>query len=128
VTTIDMQAITAVRQARTDRPESSRLWATKLYRDATGSDLATALAAVGQAIEQVKVLDLEACRVPADFGWRYEFPNGYEASVINDPHRPFRFEVLSDDPADAASGYVVGGLTSEQVEDKLTAIASLPTR
>lgn len=71
-------------------------------------------------------MNLNMHKVPADFGWAYRFPNGHEASVINDPSRPFRFEVLSDDPADAARGRVAPGLTSQEVEAKLRNIAALP--
>lgn len=58
--------------------------------------------------------------------WNYAFPNNHDASVIPDPRQPFRFEVESTDPDDVGSGAIVGGLTSEQVEQKLTKLAGLP--
>ncbi|WP_328344704.1 hypothetical protein [Micromonospora sp. NBC_00421] len=69
--------------------------------------------------------ELTRYRKPSDIGWVFEFPNGHTASVINDPSRPFRFEVLSDDPDDAGRGGAAVNLTTEQVEDKLQRIASL---
>lgn len=119
-------AVTAVRQAQADRPDNFKLWAVKLLRDATNCHLGDGARAVDWAIAHLAAVRLDQHRVPTTHGWRYEFPNGQSASVINDPHRPFRFEVLSDDPADAASGGVTPGLTSEQVEAKLHAIAALP--
>jgi hypothetical protein len=59
--------------------------------------------------------------------WAYRFPNGHEASVVVDKRdAPFRFEILSTDPADNSNGHVVAGLTTEQAEAKLTRIAALP--
>jgi hypothetical protein len=59
--------------------------------------------------------------------WTYEFPNGHTASVIADPRpaNPFRFEVLSSDPADTGQGRVIARLTSEEVEAKLAKLAGL---
>ncbi len=66
-------------------------------------------------------------------GWVYKFPNGHRASLIVDAQRPFRFEVLIFDAdtsvqqalAAGPTGLVVG-LTSEQVEAKLTEVEALP--
>lgn len=49
--------------------------------------------------------------------WLYEFPNGHTVSVIPDPRRPLRFEVLVDDTTHA-------GLTSEQAEELIRATAN----
>lgn len=129
-TDLRTKAITAVQQATTERPNHVRLWAAKLLRKATGLNLPDVVPAVDWAIEHVKTVNLNRYRVRnnAGFGWSYRFPNGHEASVINDPHRPFRFEVLSDDPADTGRGRLAPGLTSEQVVAKLHVIAALPTR
>jgi hypothetical protein len=105
-----------------------RVHASAAVRNETGRTLHEIAPVVRWAIEQVKNTRLERYRLAADFGWVYRFPNDQEASVINDPSRPFRFEVLSDDPADAGRGRVAPGLTSDQVEAKLHAIAALPTR
>lgn len=58
--------------------------------------------------------------------WMFEFPNGHTASVINSPHPDelFRFEVLTSDPSDPVTG--ITGLSTEQVEAKLTEVAALP--
>ncbi|MEV5211289.1 hypothetical protein AB0K35_27835 [Micromonospora sp. NPDC053740] len=118
------QAVTAVRQAQTDRPDNPKLWAVKLLRGATGCYLGDGARAVEWAIAHLAAMRLDEHRVPTTQGWRYEFPNGHDASVINDPHRLFRFEILSD-ALNAPGGQVVG-LTSEQVEAKLHTIAALP--
>lgn len=60
--------------------------------------------------------------------WAYQFPNWHNASVIVDPRTPFRFEVLSSDPDDKNVGWLVAGLTSEQVEAKLEKLVGLPAR
>lgn len=57
--------------------------------------------------------------------WTYRFPNGHDASVIPDPRHPFRFEIESTDPDDVGSGRIAAGLTTEQVEAKLTKLATL---
>jgi hypothetical protein len=122
------QAVTAVRQAQTDRPNhpSQKVWAVKLLRDVTGCYLRDGVKAVEWAIDHLAAMRLDEHRVPTTTGWRYEFPNGQIVTVINDQYRAFRFEVVSDDPADAANGGVKPGLTSEQVEAKLHHIAALP--
>lgn len=120
------QAVAAVRQAQADRPDNHKLWAVKLLRDATGCYLRDGVQAVDWATDHLAAMRLDEHRVPTTHGWQYAFPNGQTASVINDPHRAFRFEVLSNDPADAANGGVKPGLTSEQVEAKLHTIAALP--
>jgi hypothetical protein len=60
--------------------------------------------------------------------WEYRFPNGHDASVIPDPRPeyPFRFEVESTDPDDIGAGRIAAGLTTEQVEAKLSKLAGLP--
>jgi hypothetical protein len=50
--------------------------------------------------------------------WLYRFPNGRSASVIPALHHPFRFEIQVDDDQP------ITGLTTEQVEAKLTALAN----
>ncbi len=77
-----------------------------------------------------KFLTEEPRKPSGRMNWAYEFPNGHTASVINSPYddEPFRFEVLSTDPADAGRGFVTRNLTTEQVEAKLTAIADLSQR
>ncbi|QKW15430.1 hypothetical protein [Verrucosispora sp. NA02020] len=105
-----------------------RIVAVRDVRAATGSGLKEALDAVDWAIEQHNSGSLDRHRKTTDTGWLYEFPNGHTASVINDPHRPFRFEVLSDDPDDAGRGGVVVGLASDEVEAKLRQIAALSNR
>jgi hypothetical protein len=68
----------------------------------------------------------EAGRNPLPF-WRYDFPNGYYASVIVYPHlesSPFTFEVLTD--ALAKGHDVLPGLTTDQVVETLTVISQLP--
>lgn len=104
-----------------------RVFATRDVRNAMNCGLVEARDAVDWAIEQVRATNLDQHRVPNTYGgWRYEFPNGHDASVINDPRRPFRFEVCSK--ALNVGGDTVGGLTSEQVEAKLHHIAALPAR
>ncbi len=58
---------------------------------------------------------------------RFALPHGHEASVILAPGL-FRFEVWSTDPADANRGQVVTGLTSEQAQEKVAAVAALPAK
>ncbi len=118
------QAVTAVRQAQAERPGSVKMWATKLLRDVTGCYLGDGARAVDWAIDHVAFMRLDQHRVPTTHGWRYEFPNGRVASVINDPHRAFHFEILCD--ALGEPGKPAGGLTSKQVEAKLHEIAALP--
>jgi hypothetical protein len=113
-----------------------KLQAIKHLRDATRDNptyvgLRELVVAVEWAMEQrTQVANLARYRMPSDFGWQYRFPNGHDVSVITDPRAdaPFRFEVLSDDPADAGRGGIAPGLTSDQVEAKLHGIAALPTR
>lgn len=133
--TIDLRAkaLEVVTAAANDQPIPTgntifRVQAARDVRAAADCGLHEAARAVDWAIKRVNATNLERHRVPSDLGWVYLFANGHEASVINDPHRPFRFEVLSDDPADAARGRVAPGLTSEQVEAKLHHIAALPAR
>lgn len=57
--------------------------------------------------------------------WLYKFPNGHTASVIPDRSHTFRFEIESSDPADLPAR-TLRGLSTEQVEKKLTAIRDLP--
>lgn len=71
---------------------------------------------------------VDYARTAAGSWWRYNFRNGHGATVILEPHddRPFRFEVESTDPDDLGSGRVVGNLTTDEVEAKLTKLAALP--
>lgn len=55
----------------------------------------------------------------------YEFPNGHTATVFPDSSNRNQWEVKSSDPADRPAGVALG-LTTEQVEQKLTAIYGLP--
>jgi hypothetical protein len=59
--------------------------------------------------------------------WKFEFPNGHEASIVVDkrPEYPFRFEILSTDPGDNGAGHIVVGLTTDEVETKLAKLAGL---
>ncbi|MGS2615139.1 hypothetical protein ACVCAH_11530 [Micromonospora sp. LZ34] len=124
-----LAAVQGVDPAKAASEHALRVHASAAVRNATGLGLMEIVPVVNWAIEQVKNTRLDRFRVRGTYGgWVYRFPNGHEASVINDPSRPFRFEVLSDDPADAARGRVAPGLTSEQVEAKLHAIAALPAR
>lgn len=54
---------------------------------------------------------------------RYVFPNGRAASVILDPHYPFRFEVEYDGED---GRFVAPGLSTSEVEAKLAEVAALP--
>ncbi|MET8278332.1 hypothetical protein [Micromonospora sp. NPDC005174] len=78
------QAVTAVRQAQAERPDNFKIWATKLLRDATGCYLGDGARAVEWAIDHVAAMRLDGHRVPTTSGWRYEFPNGQTASVVNE--------------------------------------------
>ena len=53
----------------------------------------------------------------------YKFPNGRAASVIVDPRYPFRFEVEYDG---LDGKFIAPGLSTDEVEAKLAAIAALP--
>ncbi|RKR92714.1 hypothetical protein BDK92_7192 [Micromonospora pisi] len=120
-------ALAAYDEADPDNPAGRRVHAAALFREATGATLRDSLAAVDEVIaERTTFENLEQFRQPTTFGWRYEFPNNRMVTVINDDTAPFRFEVLSDDPADVATGNIRRGLTTEQVEAKLVAIYGMP--
>jgi hypothetical protein len=51
----------------------------------------------------------------------YRFRNGQEASVIPDPNRPLRWEILAD-----AWPEPLPGLTSGEAEARLAELAALP--
>ncbi|MBM0237126.1 hypothetical protein JNW88_08170 [Micromonospora sp. ATA32] len=135
-TDIRTKALDVVTAAANGQPilPGNRLPLTKAVRDSITASkgrapmtLGPIVEAVDWAIEQVNATNLDRCRQPDTYGgWAYRFPNGHEASVINDPHRPFRFEVCSKSLN--VPGDVVPGLTSEQVEAKLHDIAALPAR
>lgn len=55
--------------------------------------------------------------------WAYRFPNGRRASVIPDLHEPFHFEVEYDGEDGM---FTAPGLTTAEVEAKLTEVAGLP--
>jgi hypothetical protein len=131
-TDLRAQAIIALAAVRptTNDPTVRKVRACAALRKTSGYEhhaLRDLAAAVNWAMEQ-PTFDPERYRKPARVGWLYEFPNGHTASVIVDHRQPFRFEVLSDDPADAGQGRIAAGLTSEQTEAKLAVIAGLPTR
>lgn len=75
----------------------------------------------------------DSCFDGSRIWWTYEFPNGHSASVVPDPHRPFRFTVESTDPQDVAANPVrtttgvgtVSSVTTDEVEAKLTRLAAL---
>jgi hypothetical protein len=130
-TSIRDHALTAVRAAANGQPIPTghnplRVQAAAAVRQAAGCGLHDAVTAVDWAIEQVNATNIGQHRVPTTHGWLYEFPNGHDASVINDPHQPLRFSLHSK--ALNVGGDTVAGLTSEQVEAKLHAIAALPAR
>ncbi len=52
----------------------------------------------------------------------YRFPNGVEASVIPDPHRPLHWELLAESEPNPEPG-----LTTAEVEARLAELAALPT-
>jgi hypothetical protein len=67
-------------------------------------------------------------------GWLYHLPNGYQPSIIPDPHSPLRFELYVSGPNRVevaqrlgGQGGLIVGLTTERAEAKLTQIALLPT-
>jgi hypothetical protein len=102
-------------------------------RDAAKCGLRDAITAVNWAIGQHNArvigtngVDIDRFRVASAHGWVYEFPNGHSASVINDPSRPFHFEIMS--ASLNVTGGVTCGLTTKQVEVTLRNIATLPTR
>ncbi|MEU7170264.1 hypothetical protein ABZ949_02080 [Micromonospora tulbaghiae] len=68
--------------------------------------------------------DIDRFRILSTAGWLYDFPNGYSPSVINDPSRPFHFEIHC--PGVGWQGDITVGLTTEQVHAKLRNIAVLP--
>lgn len=109
----------------TDNPTVVKARAAAAIRDAMGADsppLRDLVIAIDWALNQPPV-DFNqflignngTCRV-------YQFANGQKVSVVLDSERAFRFEVAT------AAGDTTGGLTSEQTEAKLVAIAGLPTR
>jgi hypothetical protein len=51
----------------------------------------------------------------------YSFPNGQEVSVIPDPHRPLRWEILVDGASSPEPG-----LTTDEAEARLAELAALP--
>lgn len=60
--------------------------------------------------------------------WNFEFPNGYGANVWLS-RWPFRFDVELDVGFEEADGMVSAeGLTSEELEAKLTEVAGRPAR
>ncbi len=62
--------------------------------------------------------------------WRnYEYPNGLGANVSLSK-QPFRFDLEHGhfDPGRADELVMLTGLTTEQVEEKLTEIAALPAK
>lgn len=129
MTDLQTLAAKAVNDADPNHPAGVRIHATGLLRAATGLSLRESVQAVDAALAAQRTFAALARfgkKVPT--GWRYDFPNGRSVSVINDWHTPFRFEVLSDDPADAGTRGVASGLTSEQVERKLATIYALPTQ
>lgn len=80
-------------------------------------------------------MNIERYSEASGAGWVFRFPNGYEPSVIADHRSLFRFEIyvrgeggieVAGRLGGDGSGLIVG-LTSEQVEAKLTQIALLPT-
>ncbi|WBB94143.1 hypothetical protein [Verrucosispora sp. WMMC514] len=121
VKALDVVVAAAHQQPIRPGHSTARVAACRDVRAATGCALVDAIAAVDWAIEQVTATSLHRFRQTTETGWLYRFPNGRDASIINDPHRPFRFEMLSDS-LDAPGG-TVAGLTSEQVEAHLYAIA-----
>jgi hypothetical protein len=78
--------------------------------------------------------DIDRHREPAGNGFIYRFSNGFEPSIIADPHRPLRFEIYV--PGEIGreitrhlggdGGGLLVGLTTEQAETKLAQIAALP--
>jgi hypothetical protein len=132
-TDIQTKALEAVRAAaaevRAGEPGPLKLRAIKHLRDATGKTIPELVGVIDEAIEQHGRVDLSRFLVKSQRSpgrWLYRFPNGHEASVIVDLHRPFRFEVLSDDPADKNTGRLATGLSTAEVEAKLVAIYNLP--
>lgn len=78
-------------------------------------------------------MHINSYREASGAGWRYPFPNGYQPSVIPDPHFPLRFEIYvpgerGREVADrlGGQGNLIVGLTTEQTEAKLAQIAMLP--
>lgn len=78
-------------------------------------------------------MNIDRYREESGNGWRYRFPNGYQPSVIADPHSPLRFEIYvpGENGRKVANrlggqGNLIIGLTTEQAEVKLSQIALLP--
>jgi hypothetical protein len=143
MTITDEQALAAVQRAMQEHgPELGMDWVRKravlyLWQQHRGTKLADLRDHVDRAIARVndrrdakanlaKYL-VEHGRTPAPY-WKYQFPNGYTASVTVDlhPQRPFSFELLTDATTGADGRGLTAGLTSDQVVDQLTAIAGLP--
>lgn len=125
--TIDQHATQAIQTANPGGFGGLRMQAIVWTRAAAGCGLAEAITAVDQAlIDLITLADLEPHRQPSATGWRYEFPNNRAVIIRNDDAQPFRFEVISDDPADIDRGNIARGLTTEQVQKKLIDLYAMP--
>lgn len=123
----DLQATATELLAETpgENTRIRRFLVVKLLRERTGCGLAEAARAIDHALAQV---DIARYLDPISTAgrWTYCFPNGWTATVLvhPQPDNPFRWDVYTDNPTD--TGDVLRGLTTGQVEAKLTAVYHLP--